>query len=205
VTLLDETPMSKFHRRAVLVAGVGFFTDAYDLFVISTVGVLVQAQWHLSTSQTSWVEGAAILGAFVGALVFGRIADLIGRRRVFALVAAGRKAPEAAMLLGVTTRHVLPPTNVVPNVCRSYQPQRGNVQASSIANIKYIGPGSESLIRCTCGRNEDLLLETRSDEALLAVPGSATHSSGRTPDIAEISGRCKRRLRQATHLSSEPP
>lgn len=87
-TLLDETPMSKFHRRAVLVAGVGFFTDAYDLFVISTVGVLVQAQWHLSTSQTSWVEGAAILGAFVGALVFGRIADLIGRRRVFALVAA---------------------------------------------------------------------------------------------------------------------
>ncbi len=80
--------MSKFHRRAVLVAGVGFFTDAYDLFVISTVGVLVQAEWHLSTSQTSWVEGAAILGAFVGALVFGRIADLIGRRRVFALVAA---------------------------------------------------------------------------------------------------------------------
>jgi len=80
--------MSKFHRRAVLVAGAGFFTDAYDLFVISTVGVLVGAQWHLSTSEISWVEGAAILGAFIGALAFGRIADLIGRRRVFALVAA---------------------------------------------------------------------------------------------------------------------
>ena len=43
--LLNEAPRSKFHRRTVLVSGVGFFTDAYDLFVISTVAT----QWHLST------------------------------------------------------------------------------------------------------------------------------------------------------------
>jgi MFS transporter, PHS family, inorganic phosphate transporter len=86
--LLDEAPISRFHRRAVVVSGVGFFTDAYDLFVISTVAVLVQAQWNLTTTETSWVTGAAILGAFVGALVFGRMADHIGRRPVYAGVAA---------------------------------------------------------------------------------------------------------------------
>ena len=84
---LDEVPLSRFHRRAVVVSGMGFFTDAYDLFVIATVAALVSTQWHLTTAQTSWVSGAAVLGAFVGAMVFGRLADLGGRKKVYALVA----------------------------------------------------------------------------------------------------------------------
>ena len=86
--LLDDAPTSKFHRRAVLISGMGFFTDAYDLFVIATVAALVKTQWHLSTTQTSWVTGSAILAAFFGALVFGRIADVFGRKTVYTVVAA---------------------------------------------------------------------------------------------------------------------
>ena len=85
--LLNNAPRSRFHRRAVLISGMGFFTDAYDLFVISTVAALVKSQWHLSTTQTSWVAGSAILAAFVGAFVFGRIADVLGRKSVYAAVA----------------------------------------------------------------------------------------------------------------------
>ncbi|MBF6556668.1 MAG: MFS transporter [Acidimicrobiales bacterium] len=77
--LLNEAPRSKFHRRTVLVSGVGFFTDAYDLFVISTVATIVSSQWRLSTLETSWLIGSAILGAFFGAFIFGRIADVFGR------------------------------------------------------------------------------------------------------------------------------
>jgi MFS family permease len=86
--LLDDAPTSRFHRRAVLISGMGFFTDAYDLFVIGTVAALVKVQWNLSTTQTSWVTGVAILGAFVGAFVFGRIADVFGRKVVYTAVAA---------------------------------------------------------------------------------------------------------------------
>jgi MFS transporter, PHS family, inorganic phosphate transporter len=86
--LLDDAPTSGFHRRAVLISGMGFFTDAYDLFVIGTVAALVKIQWNLSTTQTSWVTGAAILGAFIGAFVFGRIADVFGRKVVYITVAA---------------------------------------------------------------------------------------------------------------------
>ncbi|MGO8864626.1 MAG: MFS transporter, partial [Acidimicrobiales bacterium] len=68
--------------------GMGFFTDAYDLFVIGTVAALVKTQWHLSTTQTSWVTGSAILAAFFGAFVFGRIADILGRKTVYTVVAA---------------------------------------------------------------------------------------------------------------------
>lgn len=86
--LLDEAPRSKFHRRAVVISGMGFFTDAYDLFVIATVATLVKSQWHLSTTKTSWVTGSAILAAFFGATVFGRVADLFGRKVVYTTVAA---------------------------------------------------------------------------------------------------------------------
>ncbi len=106
--VLDAAPLSRFHRRAVIVSGVGFFTDAYDLFVISTVAVLAQAQWHLSTALTSWVTGAAILGAFVGALVFGRLADRVGRRAIYLVVAvvmiagaiASAASPDVGWLIG---------------------------------------------------------------------------------------------------------
>jgi PHS family inorganic phosphate transporter-like MFS transporter len=113
IDLLNEAPTSRFHRRAVIVSGVGFFTDAYDLFVISTVAALVTLQWHLSTTQTSWVTGSAILAAFVGAFVFGRLADVVGRKRVYVLVAgimivgalASAFAPDFAWL--VVARFVL--------------------------------------------------------------------------------------------------
>ncbi len=86
--ILDEAPTSRFHRRAVLISGMGFFTDAYDLFVIATVATLVKSQWHLDSTQTSWVSGSAILAAFFGALIFGRIADILGRKAVYTVVAA---------------------------------------------------------------------------------------------------------------------
>ena len=98
--LLNEAPRSRFHHRAVVISGAGFFTDAYDLFVISTVAALVTKQWSLSTTQTSWVTGSAILAAFFGALVFGRLADVLGRKRVYVVVAlimiAGALASAAA-------------------------------------------------------------------------------------------------------------
>ena len=41
IAALDEAAMSRFHLRAVLVSGMGFFTDAYDLFVIGIASTLI--------------------------------------------------------------------------------------------------------------------------------------------------------------------
>jgi PHS family inorganic phosphate transporter-like MFS transporter len=75
-------------RRALLVSGMGFFTDAYDLFVIGIVSTLLKTEWHLSTGQLSLLNAVMLGAAFLGAMVFGRIADLIGRTRVYWMSAA---------------------------------------------------------------------------------------------------------------------
>jgi MFS family permease len=75
-------------RRALLVSGIGFFTDAYDLFVIGIVSTLLQAQWHLDDERIALLNAVMLGAAFLGALAFGRLADVIGRTRVYALSAA---------------------------------------------------------------------------------------------------------------------
>jgi len=36
---LNDAPVSFFHLRAAFTAGMGFFTDAYDLFIIGRLGL----------------------------------------------------------------------------------------------------------------------------------------------------------------------
>ena len=85
---LDEAPISRFHLRAVLVSGMGFFTDAYDLFVIGIAATLIRQQWHLDSGQLALLNAAMLAAAVAGASVLGRVADLVGRKRVYWLVAA---------------------------------------------------------------------------------------------------------------------
>jgi len=85
---LDDAPVSRFHLRAVLVSGMGFFTDAYDLFVIGIASTLIKHEWQLGSGRLALLNAAMLGAAFLGALVFGRIADLVGRKRVYWLVAA---------------------------------------------------------------------------------------------------------------------
>ncbi len=84
---LDEASISRFHLRAVLVSGMGFFTDAYDLFVIGIAATLIKQQWQLSSARLALLNAVMLGAAVLGALVFGRVADLVGRKRVYWLVA----------------------------------------------------------------------------------------------------------------------
>jgi MFS transporter, PHS family, inorganic phosphate transporter len=87
VTALDEASLSRFHLRAVVASGMGFFTDAYDLFVIGIASTLITKDWHLSLGQLAVLNSTMLAAACLGALVFGRYADVVGRKRVYWLVA----------------------------------------------------------------------------------------------------------------------
>ena len=75
-------------RRALLVSGIGFFTDAYDLFAIGIVSSLLKGQWHLDADDLALLNAVMLGAAFLGATVFGRLADVIGRTRAYWISAA---------------------------------------------------------------------------------------------------------------------
>ncbi|GCE24896.1 MFS transporter [Dictyobacter alpinus] len=80
---LDESPLSGFHFKTVITAGMGFLTDAYDLFIIGVVTSILKDTWHITSLETSLLSSVALLASVLGAVVFGRIADTMGRKFIY--------------------------------------------------------------------------------------------------------------------------
>lgn len=85
--VLDEAPVTRYHWRTVITTGLGFFTDAYDLFIIGTVTVWLSSLWHLDRWQLAAINSSALLAAVVGCLAFGVLMDRLGRRTMYGLEA----------------------------------------------------------------------------------------------------------------------
>ncbi len=84
---LDVARVQRFHLRTIVVAGMGFFTDAYDLFVISLVIPILVAltPGGLDASAKGLLGAVALMGAIVGQVLFGFLGDRLGRKRVYAI------------------------------------------------------------------------------------------------------------------------
>lgn len=80
---LDRVPISGWHRQITAIVGVGSFFDLYEVFLGGVLAAVLAKQWHLGSSGKAVVIAAAFAGMFVGANVMSRLADRIGRRRVF--------------------------------------------------------------------------------------------------------------------------
>ncbi|HXE07969.1 MAG TPA: MFS transporter [Acidobacteriaceae bacterium] len=85
LTALDNSRITREQWKVMFIAGMGFFTDAYDLFIIGVVMSLLRPLWHTGKLEESLVESSALLASAFGALLFGRVADMLGRKRIYGL------------------------------------------------------------------------------------------------------------------------
>ena len=77
------THLSYLQKKAVFLASLGEFIDGYDLLVMGAALLYLTPRFHLSAGQIGALGAAAYIGAAVGLLIFGNMADKLGRRTIF--------------------------------------------------------------------------------------------------------------------------
>ncbi|KAK0592055.1 hypothetical protein LWI29_012547 [Acer saccharum] len=98
---LDNAKTQLYHFKAIVIAGMGFFTDAYDLFCIAAVTKLIgrlyyydpsnhnvgasPTQGTLPTNVNNAITGVALIGTLAGQLFFGWLGDKLGRKKVYGI------------------------------------------------------------------------------------------------------------------------
>ncbi|MBA0715309.1 hypothetical protein Golax_014212 [Gossypium laxum] len=92
---LDVAKTQWYHFTAIIIAGMGFFTDAYDLFCISLVTKLLgRIYYHVDGAKSpgslppnvsAAVNGVAFCGTLAGQLFFGWLGDKLGRKKVYGM------------------------------------------------------------------------------------------------------------------------
>ncbi|KAL6909332.1 hypothetical protein ACP4OV_001613 [Aristida adscensionis] len=95
LSALDAAKTQWYHFTAIVIAGMGFFTDAYDLFCISLVTKLLGRIYYyrdgaadpgsLPPNVAAAVNGVAFCGTLSGQLFFGWLGDKMGRKKVYGM------------------------------------------------------------------------------------------------------------------------
>lgn len=80
---IDSAPLNSFHLRLTLFSSGGPFLDGYILAIIGIALVQIVPGWHMGDVWNGLIGASALIGVFIGGLVFGNVTDKIGRRLMY--------------------------------------------------------------------------------------------------------------------------
>ena len=84
---LDRLPWSRFHLLVVAALGITWILDGLEVTIVGSIGPALQRRsaLGLSVSDIGAAASVYLVGAVLGALLFGWLTDRLGRRRIFNL------------------------------------------------------------------------------------------------------------------------
>ncbi|KAI3696022.1 hypothetical protein L1987_79031 [Smallanthus sonchifolius] len=97
LSALDVAKTQYYHFKAIMIAGMGLFSDSYDLFcippIMRMIGRIYYPEVDRTVKERYWFEvptaiastmiAVALMGTVIGQLVFGWLGDRVGRRYVY--------------------------------------------------------------------------------------------------------------------------
>ena len=80
--MIDESKFNRFHGVVLFWCAFAIIFDGYDLVIYGSVLPSLMQEWSLTPNQAGTLGSVALLGMMFGALIFGPLADKMGRKNV---------------------------------------------------------------------------------------------------------------------------
>src|SRR5947209_3267843 len=81
VARIERLRMSRWHVKARVIMGIATFFDAFDVLAVAYVLPVLAGLWKLTPQQIGLLISMGFVGQIAGALLFGWLAERIGRIR----------------------------------------------------------------------------------------------------------------------------
>jgi len=83
-SIIETLPLTSTHYAILVIAALGVAFDSFDTYIVSYAMPSITAEWKLDAVITGALASTGIWGMFFGAILWGPLADRVGRRVAFA-------------------------------------------------------------------------------------------------------------------------